>query len=96
MKARLLLLERKNNCLKTRLEERQAAVETLRREGILRMERIHEEMASIISGDIKRDLLDEVCARNKEDNNQLIEEIGETLQPSIQTHIPKWQREPMV
>ncbi|GBM46602.1 hypothetical protein AVEN_95600-1 [Araneus ventricosus] len=96
MKARLLLLEKENDCLKTRLEERQAAVETLRREWILRMERIHEEMASLISGDIKRDLLDEVCARNKEDNNQLIEEIGETLQPSIQTHIPKWHREPMI
>ncbi|GBM60195.1 hypothetical protein AVEN_273506-1 [Araneus ventricosus] len=75
MKARLLLLERENNCLKTRLEERQDSVETLRREGILRMERIHEEMVSRISGEIKRDMLDEVCARNKEDNNQLIEEI---------------------
>ncbi|GBM21978.1 hypothetical protein AVEN_263833-1 [Araneus ventricosus] len=39
------------------------------------MERIHEEMVSRISGEIKRDLLDKVCARNKQDNNQLIEEI---------------------
>ncbi|GBN36763.1 hypothetical protein AVEN_60940-1 [Araneus ventricosus] len=50
MKARLLLLERENNCRKTRLEERQDAIETLRREGTLRMERIHEEMVSRISG----------------------------------------------
>ncbi|GBN34145.1 hypothetical protein AVEN_174341-1, partial [Araneus ventricosus] len=47
MKARLLLLERENNCRKTRLEERQDAIETLRREGTLRMERIHEEMADL-------------------------------------------------
>ncbi|GBL74751.1 hypothetical protein AVEN_243619-1 [Araneus ventricosus] len=39
------------------------------------MEGIHEEMVSRLSGKIKRDLLDEVCSRNKEDNNQLIEEI---------------------